>query len=108
MASVGFEGEGDPRRVMAGYKATISNPNTSEDTSIVLVLADVRSQAKQHAREQLDGGAREAGEQAQEDVAGLPMNEGNVIGGIKATTHNDTLSDETQADAQKRLDELNA
>ena len=57
---------------MGGYKATISNPNTSEE-------------AKQHAREQLESGVQEAGEQAQQAREDFPQNPGNVIGGLKAT-----------------------
>ncbi|PSK51868.1 hypothetical protein C1H76_8526 [Elsinoe australis] len=72
--------------VIGGHKATLNNPNVSEE-------------AKQHSKEVLnnefDGG--EVGKDT-------PKNPNNVAGGLKATLNNPNVSDEAKQSAQERLD----
>ncbi|KAF5348774.1 hypothetical protein D9756_009742 [Leucocoprinus leucothites] len=96
----------DPGHVAAGYKATIHNKNTSNE-------------AKEHASEQLDKmGIHEFDQPSQEastntrsrsptkhtaDVEG--KNEGNVIGGYKATLKNPRVSKEAKQHAETELED---
>ncbi|WVW84546.1 hypothetical protein I302_106580 [Kwoniella bestiolae CBS 10118] len=66
--------------VLGGYKATINNPNTSE-------------QAKEHAREILKEGTE---------------HEHHVLGGYKATLHNPNTSDDAKEHAKEVLKEHHA
>ncbi|KAI4517424.1 hypothetical protein K525DRAFT_210931 [Schizophyllum commune Loenen D] len=82
----------NPGRVAAGLKASIHNPNVSDE-------------AKQSATERLhDMGA---------DVDDAPSttsgkNEDNVIRGYKATLHNPRVGDEAKERAQEYLEEHDA
>ncbi|KAL1745345.1 Conidiation protein 6-domain-containing protein, partial [Schizophyllum fasciatum] len=81
----------NPNRVAAGLKATVHNPNVSEE-------------AKQSATERLhDMGT---------DVEGAPTasgkDEGNVIRGYKAALHNPRVGDEAKERAQDYLEEHDA
>ncbi|GAO47919.1 hypothetical protein G7K_2115-t1 [Saitoella complicata NRRL Y-17804] len=83
--------------VAGGYKATLSNPNTSDE-------------AKQHAQEVLDNGLQEQVDDqklADEEGTGA-KNTGNVIGGYKATLKNPNVSEEAKEHAQDKLDEFGA
>ncbi|KAK5948060.1 hypothetical protein OHC33_010901 [Knufia fluminis] len=71
-----------------GYKATLSNPNVSEE-------------AKQNAQKMLD----------QLDGAGMPDDEGGkdpsrVAGGLKAAINNPSVSEEGKQAAQEKLDNM--
>eukprot|EP01119_Soliformovum_irregulare_P026035 TRINITY_DN97_c0_g1_i6.p1 TRINITY_DN97_c0_g1~~TRINITY_DN97_c0_g1_i6.p1 ORF type:complete len:654 (-),score=252.68 TRINITY_DN97_c0_g1_i6:56-2017(-) len=84
--------------VIGGYKATLHNPNSSEE-------------AKEHARKILkklgvDPEEKEAEKESDQTVDGHEKNPGNVIGGLKATAHNPNLSDETRKEAEKKLKEM--
>eukprot|EP01119_Soliformovum_irregulare_P026031 TRINITY_DN97_c0_g1_i1.p1 TRINITY_DN97_c0_g1~~TRINITY_DN97_c0_g1_i1.p1 ORF type:complete len:514 (-),score=204.17 TRINITY_DN97_c0_g1_i1:56-1597(-) len=88
----------DNKRVIGGYKATLHNPNSSEE-------------AKEHARKILkklgvDPEEKEAEKESDQTVDGHEKNPGNVIGGLKATAHNPNLSDETRKEAEKKLKEM--
>jgi len=80
--------------VIGGHKATISNPNTSEE-------------AKQHSREmleQLEG-------KTTTTSSGVELegkNEGNVVGGYKAALKNPKVSEEAKERAENVLEELGA
>ncbi|MCJ1439652.1 MAG: hypothetical protein MMC23_000132 [Stictis urceolatum] len=73
-----------------GYKATLSNPNVSDE-------------AKQHAKEVLDnelsGGDISVSDQGEK-------NPGNVAGGLKAATKNPNVSEEGKQAAQEKLDAM--
>jgi len=76
--------------VIGGYKATLSNPNVSEE-------------AKEHARKMLsDKGA----DLETHHSKGAHL--GNVIGGYKATLSNPNVSDEAKEHAKQMLEELGA
>ncbi|KAI9709049.1 MAG: hypothetical protein M1820_003495 [Bogoriella megaspora] len=75
--------------VVGGHKATLNNPNVSEE-------------AKQHSREVLDNefdGGKAVGGKNDED-----KNQNNVAGGLKATLKNPNVSDEAKESAKERLD----
>ncbi|BFZ60088.1 hypothetical protein YB2330_001110 [Saitoella coloradoensis] len=81
--------------VAGGYKATLSNPNTSDE-------------AKQHAQEVLDNGLQDQVDDqklADEEGTGA-KNTGNVIGGYKATLKNPNVSEEAKEHAKEKIDEL--
>jgi len=84
------------KRVIGGYKATIHNPNSSEE-------------AKEHARSILkklgvDPEAKEADHQGEVSVEG--KNPGNVIGGYKAAAHNPNLPEESREHAKEVLEQM--
>jgi len=83
------------KRVIGGYKATLHNPNSSEE-------------AKEHARSILKklGVDPEAKEEAHSSGDLEGKNPGNVIGGYKAAAHNPNLSDEAREEAKKKLEEM--
>jgi len=78
----------DPSRVVGGYKATISNPNTSDE-------------AKEHAKEMLETEYADVktGDDKEKDPS-------RVIGGLKATISNPHTSDEAKEGAKERLEEM--
>ncbi|KAL1745347.1 Conidiation protein 6-domain-containing protein, partial [Schizophyllum fasciatum] len=79
----------NPERVAAGLKASINNPNVSEE-------------AKKSASERL---AQMGADQPRGNVAGSGKDEGNVIRGYKATLHNPRVSEEAKERAQDYLEE---
>lgn len=76
----------DPSRVASGYKATIHNPNVSEE-------------AKDRAREHL-AALGESGENQEADH--------RVLGGYKATMHNPRVSQKAKDHAKQVLEENDA
>ncbi|ODQ56120.1 conidiation-specific protein 6 [Saitoella complicata NRRL Y-17804] len=84
----------NPGNVAGGYKATLNNPNVSDE-------------AKQHAQEMLDSGDFESAPSSSKHDDSM-KNTGNVIGGYKATLNNPNVSDEAKEHAQEKLDELGA
>ncbi|KAH8107832.1 hypothetical protein BXZ70DRAFT_912866 [Cristinia sonorae] len=83
---------GESNRVLGGYKATLSNPNTSE-------------QAKAHAREILEaaGYTFERSSDVSEDE-----HQTRVLAGYKAALHNPRVSQEAKDHAKEYLREHNA
>jgi len=85
--------------VAGGYKATLKNPNASEE-------------AKDHARKALAAlGEDETPKADQEKEFDLKealegKHKGNVIGGYKATLHNPNASEEAKEKAQQVLEEM--
>ncbi|KAF8062237.1 Conidiation protein 6-domain-containing protein [Lyophyllum atratum] len=77
-------------RVLGGYKATLRNPNTSEE-------------AKRHAREILD-----AYEYGEEDEGDERAHNSRVIAGYKAALHNPRVSPEAKQHAREFLEANNA
>ncbi|EDP47341.1 hypothetical protein KXW98_008895 [Aspergillus fumigatus] len=76
----------DPENVMRGYKATLRNPNVSQ-------------QAKQHAQQELD--RYESGyatSKSEED-----RHASNVKRGLKAATHNPNVTDMGKKQARDKL-----
>ncbi|KAF8626856.1 hypothetical protein AX15_004676 [Amanita polypyramis BW_CC] len=86
----------NPNRVAGGYKATMANPNTSDE-------------AKQSARERLEEMEPELESHhkrvAVEDVSG--KNTGNVIGGHKANLNNPNTSQEAKEHSRQILEQAN-
>ncbi|KAF5374804.1 hypothetical protein D9758_000110 [Tetrapyrgos nigripes] len=78
-------GHKNPANVAGGLKATINNPNTSQE-------------AKDNARERLNDMQGAFSEVSQE------QHEHHVLGGYKATLNNDRASDEAKAKARNVLD----
>ncbi|KAG7570913.1 hypothetical protein FFLO_01111 [Filobasidium floriforme] len=95
--------EHSDNRVLGGYKATLSNPNTSDE-------------AKEHAQEMIDemtGKSQSAGHQKRQHVdhekgSHETDDEHNnrVIGGYRATLNNPRTSDSAKEHAQAMIDEL--
>jgi len=91
--------EKDQNRVAGGLKATIKNPNTSED-------------AKDSARERLEGMGVEAGSDGKPVDKANPLtseengaNHGNVMGGYKAALNNPRVSEEAKEHAREVLED---
>ncbi|KAI9817344.1 MAG: hypothetical protein M1826_001626 [Phylliscum demangeonii] len=80
----------NPGNVAGGYKATLSNPNTSEE-------------AKEHAKEVLETEFA-GGDTSSSSDAG--KNPNNVAGGLKATLSNPNTSEEAKESAKERLDKM--
>ncbi|SPJ81647.1 probable conidiation protein 6 (con-6) [Fusarium torulosum] len=76
-------------QVAGGHKATINNPNVSEE---------VKGNSRQVLENEFNGGDVEGAGDNKE------RNPGNVVGGLKATLSNPNVSDEVKKDAQERLD----
>jgi len=93
-----FEGK-NPGNVIGGYKATLHNENSSEE-------------AKEHARKMLEQlGEDETPKADQEKEFDLHdqlkgKHKGNVIGGYKATLHNDKSTEEAKEHAKEVLEEM--
>jgi len=93
----------NPGNVIGGYRATIHNPNASEE-------------AKEHAEEILeDMGVNPEGhadpkktQSYAKHASTAGKNKGNVIGGYRATLNNDKVSEEAKDHARKMLKELGA
>ncbi|KAL1700266.1 Conidiation protein 6-domain-containing protein [Schizophyllum commune] len=86
----------NPGRVAAGLKASIHNPNVSDE-------------AKQSATERLhDMGADVDDAPSVQHAAASGKNEDNVIRGYKATLHNPRVGDEAKERAQEYLEEHDA
>ncbi|KAG9014028.1 hypothetical protein FRB94_000225 [Tulasnella sp. JGI-2019a] len=79
----------EPTRVAGGHKATINNPNTSEEAKehSKQVLADMEGSGELHTSR--DG----------------MKNTGNVIGGKKAAIHNASVPEETKNCLRNELEE---
>ncbi|KAF4464262.1 conidiation 6 [Fusarium albosuccineum] len=76
-------------QVAGGHKATISNPNTSQE-------------AKEHSKKVLEeefSDVTKAGDEKEK-------NPGNVAGGLKAAIHNPNVSDEAKESAKERLEKM--
>jgi len=85
-------------RVEGGYKATLSNPNSSEE-------------AKKHAQEMLDKAGVDANERRSTDTSKFTEEEKHkhrVEGGYKATLSNAKSSEEAKKHAQAMLDKIAA
>ncbi|KAL0472713.1 conidiation protein 6 [Neurospora intermedia] len=88
-------GNKNPNNVLGGHKATLHNPNVSEE-------------AKEHSKKVLEN----AGEGYDESSSGKTTtddgekNAGNVAGGYKATLNNPNVSDEAKEHAKKKLEGL--
>ncbi|KIJ67543.1 hypothetical protein HYDPIDRAFT_166106 [Hydnomerulius pinastri MD-312] len=78
-------------RVLGGYKATLSNPNTSEE-------------AKQHAEEVLQA----AGIQGRQAGVSNEEHDTRVLAGYKAALHNPRVSDAAKQHAREFLEEHGA
>ncbi|KAG5752540.1 hypothetical protein H9Q69_004811 [Fusarium xylarioides] len=76
-------------QVAGGHKATINNPNTSEEA---------KENSRQVLENEFNGGDVTGAEDNKE------KNPGNVAGGLKATLNNPNVSDEAKKNAQERLD----
>ncbi|CAJ0539315.1 Ff.00g069910.m01.CDS01 [Fusarium sp. VM40] len=76
-------------RVAGGHKATINNPNTSDEA---------KENSRQVLENEFSGGDVEGAGDNKE------KNPGNVAGGLKATLNNPNVSDEAKTNAQERLD----
>ena len=84
----------NPGNVAGGLKATLNNPRVSDE-------------AKNQARERLDaleGGAAVEEVETQTSAAHADKNDGNVIGGYKATLSNPRVSKEAKQHAKEMLD----
>ncbi|PLW19931.1 hypothetical protein PCANC_00422 [Puccinia coronata f. sp. avenae] len=79
----------NPGNVAGGLKATINNPNVSE-------------QAKANAEHRLE---TEFDLAPADDNATQGKNPGNVIGGMKAAIHNPNVSEEKKAELRSKLDD---
>ena len=86
----------NPGNVAGGLKATLNNPNVSQE-------------AKDNAQERLD--SLEGGAPVEEVMSGSTghktsgeKNPGNVAGGYKATLNNPNVSDEAKQHAKEVLD----
>ncbi|RHZ47007.1 Con-6 family protein [Aspergillus thermomutatus] len=77
----------DPENVRRGYKATLKNPNVSQ-------------QAKQHAQQELD--RYEGGGGSSEDERHAT----NVKRGLKAATHNPNVTDMGKKQARDKLEAM--
>ncbi|KIL68933.1 hypothetical protein M378DRAFT_158083 [Amanita muscaria Koide BX008] len=85
----------NPNRVAGGYKATLNNPNTSDE-------------AKHSARDRLDEMQPEL-ENRQERIdadSTAGKNPGNVIGGHKANLKNPQTSEEAKEHSRHVLDNI--
>ncbi|KAI9883901.1 MAG: hypothetical protein M1823_004315 [Watsoniomyces obsoletus] len=80
----------NPGNVAGGHKATINNPNVSEE-------------AKQHSKEVLENefNGGDVGKTKNDN-----KNPNNVAGGLKATLNNPNTSDEAKESAKERLDNM--
>ncbi|KAL0938584.1 conidiation protein [Colletotrichum truncatum] len=87
--------EKDPENVVRGHKATLNNPQVSNE-------------AKEHSRQVLNdigepydqsGGGQTTKNDGQKDP-------GNVARGLKASINNPGVSDEAKERAQEKLDQL--
>ncbi|KAL0948989.1 hypothetical protein HGRIS_009088 [Hohenbuehelia grisea] len=78
--------------VIGGYKATLSNPNSSEE-------------AKEHAQQKVDDLTEEFGDTGSSDAG---KNKGNVIGGHKANLKNPNTSEEAKDHSRQVLQENDA
>ncbi|QGI64363.1 hypothetical protein CEK26_008317 [Fusarium fujikuroi] len=78
-------------QVAGGHKATINNPNTSEEA---------KENSRQVLKNEFNGGDVTGAEENKE------KNPGNVAGGLKAnsTLNNPNVSDEAKQNAKERLD----
>ncbi|KAF7173752.1 hypothetical protein CNMCM5623_006004 [Aspergillus felis] len=76
----------DPENVMRGYKATLRNPNVSD-------------QAKQHAQQELDRYESGQATSTSEDE----RHASNVKRGLKAATHNPNVTDMGKKQARDKL-----
>ncbi|KAH7888455.1 Conidiation protein 6-domain-containing protein [Phlebopus sp. FC_14] len=85
------EGGHDESRVLGGYKATLSNPHTSEE-------------AKKHAEEVLQA----AGIHGRHAEATDEEHETRVLAGYKAALHNPRVSEEAKQHAREFLREHGA
>ncbi|KAK3710695.1 hypothetical protein LTR37_010114 [Vermiconidia calcicola] len=83
----------DKSNQISGFKATLSNPNVSDD-------------AKANAREQLKALGADNFDYASEVPAENNKNPGNVAGGLKAAINNPQVSDEGKDSAKKQLDNM--
>jgi len=83
----------NPGNVAGGYKATISNPNTSEE-------------AKDHAREVLENMESTGEVPTRDDDSN--KNTGNVIGGHKANLKNPNTSEEAKENSRQVLEDMGA
>jgi len=86
----------NPGNVIGGHKATLNNPNQSEE-------------AKQHSQkvldEQFDGGDVGAHSTAGTQGSG-EKNPGNVAGGFKATLKNPRVGEEAKEHAKEKLGQM--
>ncbi|KAI9368229.1 Conidiation protein 6-domain-containing protein [Aspergillus egyptiacus] len=80
---------------MRGYKATLSNPNTSQE-------------AKEHAQAVLD--KELGGDQPQEELyqtrGDYDKDPSRVAGGLKAAMHNPGISQSGKKQAEEKLEDL--
>ncbi|CED85080.1 Conidiation-specific protein 6 [Phaffia rhodozyma] len=79
-------------QVLGGYKATLSNPNTSDE-------------AKEHAQQVLDGSAEPT---SHSTGSSEEANQGNVLGGHKANLANPNTSEESKENSRKILEDARA
>ncbi|EFP91377.1 hypothetical protein PGT21_023821 [Puccinia graminis f. sp. tritici] len=77
----------NPGNVAGGLKATINNPNVSE-------------QAKAHAEDRLEKEFSLVADEGNES-----KNPKNVIGGIKAAINNPNVSEEKKSELRSKLDD---
>ncbi|KAF8651516.1 hypothetical protein AX16_004712 [Volvariella volvacea WC 439] len=123
----------NPERVQAGLKATVHNPRVSEEaresatqrlnemgTDVESKHSSGHNYAKTTAERAREAGvvndvdeefdaADYTGQSAPSGTAaGRPKNEGNVIGGYKATLKNPNVSEEARQHAEQVLEEKGA
>ncbi|OAA39724.1 Conidiation-specific protein 6 [Metarhizium rileyi] len=86
----------DPERVAAGYKATISNPQTSDQAKsrARAMLEEMEKPNKTQSAETVDHG--DDGDHGGKDPK-------NVARGLKATISNQSVSEEARKNAKERL-----
>ncbi|KAI0342983.1 hypothetical protein BDW22DRAFT_1428436 [Trametopsis cervina] len=83
-------------RVIGGHKANLSNPRNSEES-------------KEHSRQVIDELESDPSVQSQRDATyGGEKNEGNVIGGHKATLKNPNVSEEAKEHSRSILEDKGA
>ncbi|KAI4165559.1 MAG: hypothetical protein LQ342_000972 [Letrouitia transgressa] len=79
---------------IAGYKATLSNPNVSDEA---------KENARQILDNELQGGDAGTGAVVRDNEQ---KNPGNVAGGLKAAINNPNVTEEGKRAAQEKLDSL--
>ncbi|KAM9874813.1 conidiation protein [Verticillium dahliae] len=87
----------EPENVVRGHKATITNPNTSDE-------------AKEHSHQVLEneyGETYDRPNRSQGDRPEQPdKDQGNVARGLKASISNPGVSEDAKEDAKKKLEHL--
>eukprot|EP01119_Soliformovum_irregulare_P026034 TRINITY_DN97_c0_g1_i5.p1 TRINITY_DN97_c0_g1~~TRINITY_DN97_c0_g1_i5.p1 ORF type:complete len:270 (-),score=106.08 TRINITY_DN97_c0_g1_i5:674-1483(-) len=100
----------NPGNVAGGYKATLHNPNASDEAKEkaqqVLEEMGVDPEEKADRKDRSEPAKEEGDDQSVDEMDLLDKDNKRVIGGYKATLHNPNASDEAKEKAQQVLEEM--